>query len=82
VRDRIGREIATPRGDMVTEEISTPDERAWGVDLTRHFPGLPSGSFVTEEFWLIVARRAMMRLHPPAAHCDRLVTGPISHSGR
>ena len=26
VRDRIGREIVTPRGDMVTEEISTPDE--------------------------------------------------------
>jgi voltage-gated potassium channel len=26
VRDRIGREIVTPRGDMVTEEIGTPDE--------------------------------------------------------
>jgi voltage-gated potassium channel len=26
VRDRIGREIMTPRGDMVTEEIPTPEE--------------------------------------------------------
>jgi voltage-gated potassium channel len=26
VRDRIGREIVTPRGDMVTEEIGSPDE--------------------------------------------------------
>jgi voltage-gated potassium channel len=26
VRDRIGREIVTPRGDIVTEEISTPEE--------------------------------------------------------
>jgi voltage-gated potassium channel len=26
VRDRIGREIVTPRGDMVTEEIGTPGE--------------------------------------------------------
>jgi voltage-gated potassium channel len=26
VRDRIGREIVTPRGDMVTEEIATPEE--------------------------------------------------------
>jgi hypothetical protein len=25
VRHRIGREIVTPRGDMVTEEISMPD---------------------------------------------------------
>ena len=26
VRDRIGREIVTPRGDIVTEEIATPEE--------------------------------------------------------
>jgi voltage-gated potassium channel len=26
VRDRIGREIVTPRGDMVTEEIGSPEE--------------------------------------------------------
>jgi voltage-gated potassium channel len=26
MRDRIGREIVSPRGDMVTEEIATPDE--------------------------------------------------------
>jgi voltage-gated potassium channel len=26
VRDRIGREIVTPRGDMVTEELGTPEE--------------------------------------------------------
>ena len=26
VRDRIGREIVTPRGDIVTEEISAPEE--------------------------------------------------------
>ena len=26
MRDRIGREIVSPRGDMVTEEIGTPEE--------------------------------------------------------
>jgi hypothetical protein len=26
VRDRLGREMLTPRGDMVTEEIGTPGE--------------------------------------------------------